>query len=72
MLSPARPQGDTGPDVATLTLTETARLLRVHTATVRRWIEGGRLPAWQASPGGRYRIARSEVEALLRTRELAA
>lgn len=66
MLNDALPEGDGGPYVATLTLSEAARLLRVHPATVRRWIEEGRLPAWQASERGRFRIDRSRVEALLR------
>lgn len=73
MLTDAHPQdAPDGPNVATtLSLTEAARLLRVHPATVRRWIDGGRLPAYQAFKGGAYRIARVEVDALLSERKAA-
>lgn len=49
----------------TLTVTEAAFLLRVHHTTVRRWIEEGRLPAYQAKKGGAVRIARRAVDELL-------
>ncbi len=72
MLTDAHPQDDPGgPNVATLSLTEAAALLRVHTATVRRWIEDGRLPAYQAKKGGAYRIARVELDLLLAERKAA-
>lgn len=72
MHTDTHPQGTTdGPNVATLSLTEAARLLRVHPATVRRWIDGGRLPAYQAFKGGAYRLARVEVELLLTERKAA-
>lgn len=72
MLTDAHPQDAAdGPNVATLSLTEAARLLRVHPATVRRWIDGGRLPAYQAKKGGAYRIARAELEQLLTERKAA-
>ena len=72
MLTDTHPQEDpAGPNVATLSLTQAAELLRVHPATVRRWIDGGRLPAYQAVKGGAYRIARSEIDALLAERKAA-
>jgi excisionase family DNA binding protein len=55
----------TQPPEGTLTLAEAALFLKVHKATVRRWIEEGRLPAWQAKPGGVIRIDAREVRALL-------
>lgn len=60
-----------GPNVATLSLTEAAAHLRVHPATVRRWIDGGRLPAYQAKKGGAYRIARVELDLLMAERKAA-
>ena len=72
MLTDANPQdAPDGPNVATLSLTEAAALLRVHPATVRRWIDGGRLPAYQATKGGAYRIARVELDLLLAERKAA-
>lgn len=72
MLTDARPQDAAdGPNVATLSLTQAAEFLRVHPATVRRWIDGGRLPAYQAKKGGAYRIARVELELLLAERKAA-
>ncbi len=72
MFTDTHPQdAEDGPNVATLSLTDAAKLLRVHPATVRRWIDGGRLPAYQAVKGGAYRIARSEVEQLLGARKAA-
>ena len=37
-------------------VSETARRFDVTSQTVRNWIAGGRLPAVQPGPGGRYRI----------------
>ena len=72
MFTDTHPQdAEDGPNVATLSLTEAAALLRVHTATVRRWIEDGRLPAYQAKKGGAYRIARVELDQLLAERKAA-
>jgi excisionase family DNA binding protein len=50
-----------------LTPNEVAELLRVHPATVTRWIRLGLIEAMRL-PGGTYRIPRSELE---RLREVA-
>jgi excisionase family DNA binding protein len=52
------------PDGDYLRITEVARLFRVHTETVSRWIAAGRLPSI-SSPTGRRLIPRAAVAALL-------
>lgn len=47
-----------------MTPSEVAQLVGYSHVTVLRWIHGGKLRA-RRSPGGTYRIPRSEVEALL-------
>jgi excisionase family DNA binding protein len=49
-----------------LTANEVAELLRVHPATVTRWIRLGLIEAMRL-PGGTYRIARSELDRLKKT-----
>lgn len=48
-----------------LTTTQVAEMFAVDRHTVTRWIQLGQLAAFQ-TPGGRYRIRRSDVEELLR------
>jgi excisionase family DNA binding protein len=43
-------------DKAILTVPEVAKLFDVHTKTVRRWIQSGKLPAIQPCKWGHYRI----------------
>jgi excisionase family DNA binding protein len=49
---------------ALATAAEVAELCRVDAATVRRWIDAGKLPAIRL-PGGNLRIRRSDVDAFL-------
>lgn len=57
-------RSQTSPEVATLTVTEAADLLRVHEKTIRRWIKAGQLRAMRPNPTGRFRIAVVDLEAL--------
>jgi len=51
------------------TITQTAELLHVHHRTVRRWIEDGKLKAYQ--PGGRKMlIPAGSITLLLRNSEV--
>lgn len=52
------------PEVATVTVAEAAALLRVHEATIRRWIKSGTLTGFRLHPKGRFRIAVIDLEAL--------
>lgn len=54
--------GRTGPQW--LGLGDASRLLGVSTATVRRWADSGRLPAF-TTPGGHRRFSRSTLERML-------
>jgi excisionase family DNA binding protein len=47
-----------------LTVAETASLLRVSPATIRRWIRTGDVPAWRLGPR-RIALRRSEVAGLI-------
>jgi excisionase family DNA binding protein len=47
-----------------LTVSEVARMFRVDSNTVRRWIAEGLLKAFR-TPGGHYRIPADEVRGLL-------
>ena len=49
---------------ALLTTPEVAEELRVHVATITRWVRDGKLVAITL-PGGRHRFRRADVEALL-------
>lgn len=50
-----------------LTPQEIAEILKVHPASVRRWIQAGRLKAIR--PGTRnYRVARADFEAFIKER----
>lgn len=49
---------------ALLTTGEVAKLLSVHRATVRRWVDDGQLAAITL-PSGTLRFRREDVEALL-------
>lgn len=54
-----------------LTPREIAQILKVHPATVRRWIQERRLKAIR--PGTRnYRVARTDFEAFLKERRIEA
>ncbi len=46
-------------------VSETAVQLSVSTRTVRRYIEGGKLPAYEVAGTGRVRVKVSDVQALL-------
>lgn len=46
-----------------LTTDEVARICRVHTMTVLRWIHAGKLPAKKA--GHQYRITPADLDAFL-------
>jgi len=47
-------------DLDLLTLAEAARMLKVSTVTLRRWIKQGRLPAYHVGPR-KVRIRRSDL-----------
>jgi excisionase family DNA binding protein len=47
---------------------EAAKVLRVHSNTLRRWIAEEKIVAAK-TPGGHYRIARREVDRILNTHE---
>lgn len=48
-----------------LTLREAARLLKLSTVTLQRWIRQGRLPAYQVGPR-KVRILRGDLDKVLR------
>jgi len=50
-----------------LSLMQAAAAIGISTTTLRRWIASGRLPAIKTSPrpGGRFRILRGDLIALL-------
>ena len=48
----------------TLTVEETARILRLSRATILRYVQSKKLEAYQAGPGCAVRIIASSVEAL--------
>lgn len=52
-------------DLVTITTREVAERARVDSSTVRRWIKTGALVPSMVTPGGQYRFALSDVEALL-------
>jgi excisionase family DNA binding protein len=45
------------------TIDELAVLLKVHRATITRWIESGKLTAYK--PAGQYRISKEQLEKFL-------
>ena len=47
-----------------MTSQEVAEVLRVHPATVRRWVLEGKIQAMRL-PGGEYRIRASELDKLV-------
>ena len=53
------------PSAQMLTMGEAARLLGVHTNTVRKWANEGRLRAYRIGTSGDRRFQREEVELLL-------
>lgn len=68
MSSNAHPEQGGSPDVATaLTLPQAAAYLGVHEKTVRRWIKDGRIAAVRVGVAGRYRIARSDLDLMVRS-----
>jgi len=44
-----------------LTVRDVARLLYIHTNTVRRWSDEGKLKAWRITPRGDRRFKREEI-----------
>lgn len=67
MSTNAHPQQGGSPDVATaLTLPQAAAYLGVHEKTVRRWVKDGRLAAMRVGVAGRYRIARADLDSMVR------
>ena len=48
-----------------LTVSEVARLLHVHTNTLRRWSDKGRIIAYRINPRGDRRFKREEIARLL-------
>lgn len=53
------------PEVALLTTSEVARLFRVDSSTVRKWVETGKLRPAITTPGGHMRFNSSDVEAVM-------
>jgi excisionase family DNA binding protein len=47
-----------------VSVAEAARLVRVHVATIRRWIEAGTLPAYRLGPR-RVLVKRADLEGLI-------
>lgn len=52
-------------ELVNITTREVAELARVDTSTVRRWVERGTLTPSMKLPGGQYRFALSDVQAIL-------
>ena len=52
-----------GPSVELLTVIEAAREIRIHPATLRRWIAEGHVPASRYGPRS-IRLRRTDVDAL--------
>ena len=48
-----------------LTVREAARLLHIHSNTMRRWSDRGLIPAYRISPRGDRRFRRKDVVSLL-------
>ena len=44
-----------------LTTADVARILNVHTSTVRRWSEQGKLKSYRSGPRGERRFRREDV-----------
>lgn len=44
-----------------LTTSDVAKYFRVEAATVRRWIDEGRLVPTARTPGGQYRFTRADL-----------
>jgi excisionase family DNA binding protein len=51
-----------------LTIKDIAQQLKMDEKTIRRWVKDGKLPA--ISLGGKYRIARSDLNAFLDSKRL--
>jgi excisionase family DNA binding protein len=58
-------------DLELLTVAEVAAQTRCHEKTVREWIRSGVLPAIRL-PGGRYRVARTTLDEVMREGEIEA
>lgn len=58
------PTPDTRPPTDLITVGKAAEVLAVHPATVYRLVRSGRLRAWRRL-GGRIRVSRGDVQALL-------
>lgn len=63
-MSPAQRQPQAPDPDELLTYRQTADLLKVDVATVRRWIMAGRLPAYRLGPQT-VRVRRGDVHTLL-------
>lgn len=55
-------------DIQWLTLSEAATLLSIHTATLRRWADEGKIP-FMLTPGGHRRFADSDIKQLTARRQ---
>ena len=54
----AREKGKAG---TMLTVSDVARIFNVHTGTVRRWCEQGKIMAYRSGPRGERRFRREDV-----------
>lgn len=55
------------PELVLLTTTEVAKLFRVDTSVVRRWVSSGKLKPTVTTPGGHYRFAESSLSGFINT-----
>jgi excisionase family DNA binding protein len=51
-----------------MTLADAAAYLDVHPATIRRWVKGKRLVAYQLGPAGRYLFAKADLDSMVERR----
>ena len=58
------PSGSTGPAPDWLTLGQAATYLGVAQSTIRKWSDGGRLPAFY-TPGGHRRFRQGDLDKFL-------
>jgi excisionase family DNA binding protein len=53
------------PEIVLLTTSQVAKRFRVDTSAVRRWVAKGRLTPTITTPGGHYRFAEVDIDALV-------